>query len=130
MNTLLTAPEVAGVMTVEPLQAERNSNAAPLPIGQIALLSGVSEADLGALVEYGVLMPSEPETEPATFDAGYVAKLQRAAAMRQDLALDSHGFALALMFLNQITSLEAQLGNAQRELRDCRRLGATAHQRG
>ena len=120
MNTLLTAPEVAGVTSVEPLQAERNSNAAPLPIGQLALLSGVSEADLGALVEYGVLMPSEPETEPATFDAGYVAELQRAAAMRQDLALDSHGFALALMFLNQITGLEAQLIKSQHDLSDCR----------
>ena len=130
MNTLLTAAEVPVVTSAMPPQAERDSNAAPLPIRQIAQLSGVSEADLGALAEYGVLTPSEPETEPATFDAGYVAKLQRAAAMRQDLALDSHGFALALMFLNQITSLEAQLGNAQRELRDCRRLGAMAHQRG
>jgi len=130
MNTLLTAPEVPGVTSAVPPQAEHDSEDAPLPIAQIAQLSGVSEADLWALAEYGVLMPCEPETEPATFDADYVAKLQRAAAMRQDLALDSHGFALALMFLNQITSLEAQLGNAQRELRDCRRLGATAHQRG
>lgn len=109
---------------------ERDSTAAPLPMAQLAQLSGVSEADVWALLEYGVLMPIEPETEPATFDAGYVTKLQRAAAMRQDLALDAHGFALALMFLNQITSLEAQLAHAQRELRDCRRLGANAHQRG
>jgi hypothetical protein len=130
MNTLLTASEVPVATSAVLPQTANDSNAAPLPIGQLAQWSGVSEADLWAMVEYGVLTPTEPEAEPATFDAGYVAKLQRAAAMRQDLALDSHGFALALMFLNQITSLEAQLGSAQRALRDCHRLGAMAHQRG
>jgi chaperone modulatory protein CbpM len=91
-----------------------------LSIGQTAQLSGVSEADLLGLIEYGVLMPTAPEGEPHTFDINCVMKLQRASLMRQELALDSHGFALALMFLNQITSLEAQLHSAQCDLRDCR----------
>jgi chaperone modulatory protein CbpM len=94
-----------------------------LSIGQTAQLSGVSEADLLGLVEYGVLTSSEPETGPRTFDIGCVMKLQRAALMRHDLALDAHGFALTMMFLNDITGLEAQLHSAQCDLRDCRSLG-------
>ena len=101
-----------------------------LSIGQTAQLSGVSEADLLGLIEYGVLTPAAPESEPRTFDIGCVMKLQRAALMRQDLALDSHGFALALMFLNQITGLEAQLYSAQCDLRASRSLGAMEPLRG
>jgi chaperone modulatory protein CbpM len=101
-----------------------------LSIGQTAQLSGVSEADLLGLIEYGVLTASAPESEPRSFDIDCVMKLQRAALMRQDLALDSHGFALALMFLNQITGLEAQLHSTQCDLRACRRLGAMEPLRG
>lgn len=97
-----------------------------LSICQTAQLSGVSEADLLGLVEYGVLAPSAPESEPCTFDIACVMKLQRAALMRQDLALDSHGFALAVMFLDQITGLELQLHSMQRDLRDCRGLGTAS----
>lgn len=101
-----------------------------LSIGQTAQLSGVSEADLLGLIEYGVLTPTAIESEPRTFDVDCVMKLQRAALMRQDLALDSHGFALALMFLNQITGLETQLHRAQCDLRASRSLGAMEPLRG
>ena len=125
-------------MELEPKNAKRpalaNQPSHPettlLSIGQTAQLSGVSEADLLGLIEHGVLTPSAPENEPRTFDIDCVMKLQRAALMRQDLALDSHGFALALMFLNQITGLEAQLHSTQCDLRYCRSPGAMEHWRG
>ena len=113
-----------------PVADQSHPDAALLSIAQTAQLSGVSETDLLGLIEYGVLTPSTPESELRTFDIGCVMKLQRAALMRQDLALDSHGFALALMFLNQITGLEAQLHSTQCDLRDCRNQGVAAHQRG
>ena len=91
-----------------------------LSMAQTAQLSGVSEVDLLGLVEYGVLTPAMPDKEPHIFDSDCVMTLQRAALMRQDLALDSHGFALAVMFLNQITGLEAQLIKSQHDLSDCR----------
>jgi chaperone modulatory protein CbpM len=109
------------------LQTQATGQSGPdvtlLSIGQTAQLSGVSEADLLGLVEYGVLAPSEPETGPRTFDIGCIMKLQRAAMMRTELALDAHGFALTMMFLNDITGLEAQLHNAQCDLQACRSLG-------
>lgn len=113
--------------------AASHSNAlhgALLSVGQTAQLSGVSEADLLGLVEYGVLKPCSPEHEPLSFEIGCVMELQRAALMRQDLALDHHGFALTMMFLSQITGLEARLHHMQCDLRDCRSLEAMEHQRG
>jgi chaperone modulatory protein CbpM len=113
-----------------PSADQSHPDATLLSIGQTAQLSGVSEADLLGLIEYGVLTSAAAESEPRTFDIDCVMKLQRAALMRQDLALDSHGFALALMFLNQITGLEAQLHSAQCDLRASRSLGAMEPLRG
>ena len=118
------------------LGATKNINAPSCPevrllsIGQTAQLSGICESDLLSLVEYGVLAPTAPESEPNTFDIGCVMKLQRAAMMRQDLALDSHGFALAVMFINQITGLEAQLQSTRHELLDFQKQGLVAYQCG
>lgn len=83
-----------------------------LSIGQTAQLSGVSEADLLGLVECGALTPATPGNGSRTFDISCVMKLQRAALVRQDLALDSHGFAMALMLLDQLIKLEVQLHSA------------------
>ena len=120
-NEILRAPA--------PTPGQRCPEVALLSIGQTAQLSGVSEADLLGLIEYGVLIPNVPESEPRTFNIDCVMKLQRATLMRQDLALDSHGFALAMMFLNQITELEDQLHSTQCDLRNCRSLGLIEHQR-
>jgi chaperone modulatory protein CbpM len=113
-----------------PTTQQSHPEAERLSIGQIAQLSGVSEADLLGLIEYGVLTPNTPETDQQSFDISYVMKLQRAALMRQDLALDNHGFALTMMFLNQITGLESQLHSVQHELLNCRSLGAMDSRRG
>jgi len=101
-------------------------NGTLLSISQTALLSGVSVADLLGLVEHGVLTSTAPDKAPHTFDIGCVIKLQRASLMRQDLALDSHGLALAVMFLNQITGLEEQLHSMQRDPRGSQGLGTAS----
>ena len=108
-----------------------NAGCGPLlSVGQTAQLSGVSEADLLGLVEYGVLKPCSPEHEPLSFEIGSVMALQRAALMREDLALDYHGFALTMMFLSQITALEAQLHHLQRDRHDGRSLESMEPQQG
>ena len=80
---------------------------------QVAQLSGVSKTDLLGLIECGALTPAVPDADPHFFDISCVMKLQRAASVRQDLALDSHGFAMALMLFNQITKTEAALHSTQ-----------------
>ena len=112
---VLSAPIAPGAV----LTQLGHPDGARLSMIQTAQLSGVSEADLLNLVEYGVLVPAAPESQPSTFDISCVMKLQRAALMREDLALDNHGFALAMMFLNQITGLEEKLYRSECDLRDC-----------
>lgn len=79
-----------------------------LSMAQVGQLSGIADADLLALLDYGVLLPL-PDVEPAAFPIECVTLLQRADRLRRDLALDEAGFALAVMFVSQIATLEAQL---------------------
>jgi hypothetical protein len=105
---------------LRPLQAQRDfvNHAMTLSIEQVAQLSGVGTTDLRGLVEHGVLLPVMPGGEPWTFSLDCVMALQRADHLRRHLALDGHGFALAMMLLGQITGLEQQLGVANPGLRD------------
>ncbi len=92
------------------------SRVTTLALAQFAQLSGVGEANLEGLVDYGVLTPVTSEGESWAFDIGCVMTLQRAERLRRDLALDGHAFALAVMLLNQITALERQLCGARLEV--------------
>ena len=56
-----------------------------LSIGQTAQLSGVSEADLRGLIEYGGLAPSEPETEPRWFGSENCCSLALARVCKRDI---------------------------------------------
>ncbi|MCY7305551.1 MAG: hypothetical protein LH632_05270 [Rhodoferax sp.] len=87
-----------------------DSTAVKLSIEQVAQLSGVGIIDLRGLVDHGVLSPAMPDGEPWSFSLDCVMTLQRADHLRRDLALDDHGFALAMMLLGQIEGLEEELG--------------------
>lgn len=78
---------------------------------ELAQLSGLSQAELSELVEYGVLMPNHPQVTPWTFGAHSVVEVRAVCRLRNDFDLDSHSLALALLFLNRIRELEAQLRN-------------------
>lgn len=101
------------------LQADVVTDLTLLSMAQVAQLSGVSVTELSGLVDYGVLIPIAPESKPMAFNAACVMTLQRAETLRQDLLLDGHSFALAVMFLNQIAGLEVQLSSARTELCKC-----------
>ena len=93
---------------LQPLQEQSGlvNGGATLTMEQVARLSGVGTADLRALVEHGVLLPVTLGSEPSRFSLDCVMALQRAEHVRQDLALDGHGFALAMVLLSRITGLE------------------------
>lgn len=54
--------------------------------------------------------------QPLGFRTDSVAILLQAGHLRRDLALDNHAFSLAVMFLDQIAGLEAELGRVRAEL--------------
>lgn len=101
-------------------QGDAADKMATLSLEQVAQLSGVGAADLRSLVDYGVLTPVR---DPWTFRLDCVVTLQRADHLRQDLALDDHGFALAMMLLGQITDLEDELRTAQPKVHGLRAQG-------
>lgn len=101
------------VHTVELLngqtQGDVADNVATLSLEQVAQLSGVGTADLKALVDCGVLTPIKPVSACLAFRLDCVMTLQHADHLRQDLALDNHSSALAMLLLSQITDLESEL---------------------
>ena len=113
-------PTPVEVLPSSQLQADVVTDLSLLSMAQVAQLSGVSVTELSGLVDYGVLVPVALENKPWAFTAGCVMILQRAEALRQDLLLDGHSFALAVMFLNRITGLEVQLSSTRTELFKCR----------
>ena len=96
-----------------------------LSMAQLAQLSGVATDELDSLMEFGVLTAIRPELEPATFDIAFVMTLQRARRLREDLALDDHAFALAVMLLQQVADLEEEVRIVRSEAR--RHLAGPTH---
>ncbi len=91
-----------------------------LSVAEVSRLSGVSQEDLTGLVDFGVLAPLVSDQGPWAFNTECIPMLQRACTMRDDLALDSHAFALAVMFLQKISGLEAEQRSLKSELLLCR----------
>jgi len=93
------------------------TEAAMLSLTQLARHCSIDESDLLDLVDHGVLCPADSGSQPWQFSADCIGNLRRAQRLRQDLALDDHGFALMLMCLDRISGLEAGLHRLRSELR-------------
>lgn len=102
------------------LQSNVADNRVTLSLEQVAQLSGVATADLKGLVDHGVLTPVTPVSDPWAFRLDCVMTLQHTDHLRQDLALDDHGFALAMMLVSQITDLEGELRTTRPRLHELR----------
>ena len=87
-----------------------------LPLPELAELSGLSEAELRELVDYGVIAPVDPQAEPPVFRADCVVIARTACRLRTDFELDAPGLALALTLLGRIHDLEAQLREMSAQL--------------
>ena len=83
---------------------------------ELARLSGLSEAELRELADYGALVPNNPQGAEWTFSGDIVVTVQAAGRLRADLELDPHALALALTLINRIRELEAQVGNLRAQL--------------
>lgn len=80
-----------------------------LPVLQLAELSGLSEAEIHELVDYGAMAPIDPDATRRTFDARCIVTARTACRLRDDFDLNTHGVALALTLLDRVHDLEAQL---------------------
>jgi len=72
---------------------------------QIVNASGLSEAELTELVQYGALVPRDPSAAPLT-----------ASRLRRDFDLDAHGVSVVLSYVERIESLEKELRTLRAQL--------------
>lgn len=85
-------------------------------IAELERCSGLSQAELRELVDYGALAPNNPQGAEWTFSGDIVVTVQAAGRLRADLELDLQAVALALTLTKRIRELEAQLGDLRAQL--------------
>jgi chaperone modulatory protein CbpM len=83
---------------------------------ELAESSGLSEAELRELVDYGALVPTNLRSVQWTFSGDCVFAMRTACRLRNDFELDPHALALALKFIVRIRELEAQLRDLRAQL--------------
>ena len=87
-----------------------------LPVMQLAELSGLSEAEIHELVDYGAIVPIDPDAAQRTFDAQCIVAARTACRLRDDFDLNTQGLALALTLLDRVHDLEAELRDLRARL--------------
>ncbi len=83
---------------------------------ELVQLSGLSDTELRELVDYGALVPNNPQEAEWTFSGDIVVTVQAAGRLRDDLELDAQALALTLTLIKRIRELEAQIGNLRAQL--------------
>ena len=103
-------------MTIDHSGVPSPDEHAPLPLCDLADLSGLSEAEVLELVEYGVLAPAQQTAGQWAFSMRSITVARTARRLREDFELEVHGVALVLAYLDRIHDLEAQLCALRAEL--------------
>ena len=83
---------------------------------ELAESSGLSDAELRELVDYGALVPTNLRSVHWTFSGDCVVAVRTACRLRNDFELDPHALALTLKFVVRIRELEAQLRDLRAQL--------------
>lgn len=85
-------------------------------LAELAELSGLSEAELRELVDYGAVTPINPDSSPWVFNGKCLLTVRTACRLRISFDLEPHGVALIVSLLDRIHELEAQLGSLRAQL--------------
>jgi chaperone modulatory protein CbpM len=96
-------------MEIECIDAVWLEKQGEISVAGLAELSGLSEAALRELVEYGALVPLNPDDPAWMFPGHCVVTVQIANRLRHDFELDAQAQALALSLISRIHQLEAEL---------------------
>ena len=87
-----------------------------LAFEELCELSGLSEAELRELVDYGVLAPVDPDARRWAFGADRLIVARSARRLRQDFDLDPHAVALVVALLERVRDLEEELRDLRAKL--------------
>jgi chaperone modulatory protein CbpM len=89
-----------------------------IALTELAELSGIPEAELLELADYGAIAPIDPGAEPRqwTFTTKCLVTVRTACRLRESFELDPHDVALVVTLLDRIQDLEAQLRDLRAQL--------------
>lgn len=76
---------------------------------QLVSASGLPESELRELVQYGALVPRDPQAPAWTFEARWLVVARTASRLRRDFELDVHGVSVVLSYVERIEALEVEL---------------------
>jgi chaperone modulatory protein CbpM len=82
----------------------------------LAELSGLSEAEVLELVEYGALAPADETSGQWMFGVQSIWIARTAHRLRVDFELEPHAVSLLLAYLDRIRELEAQVRTLRAQL--------------
>lgn len=106
-------------MKIEITEAQWLDESGKLTLEELVELSGLPSEFLIELVEHGVLEPVEPRAAGDSrsgawhFSAECVIAVRAASRLREDFDLDANAMSVALMLVERIHGLEAQLQELQ-----------------
>ena len=106
-------------MKVELTDAQWLHEHAEISIEELAELSGLSAELLRELVDYGALVPINAqvpinvESAQWSFTADCIVAVRTVSRLREDFDLDANALSVALMLIERIHGLEAQLRELQ-----------------
>jgi chaperone modulatory protein CbpM len=103
-------------MIAPPQDAVRFDTVTEVTWTQLVNASGLSEAELTELVQYGALVPRDPSAAPLTFESRWLMVARTASRLRRDIDHDVHGVSVVLSFVERIESLEAELRRLRAQL--------------
>lgn len=83
---------------------------------ELVAASGLSEAELRELVDYGALVPVNPGEAQWIFSAHWVVTVRTACRLRDQFELDTSSVALALGLLDRIRLLELELNELRAQV--------------
>ena len=81
----------------------------PIALSDLADLSGLSQAELLMLTEYGVFSPADPAAANPSYPADCLVTARVAFRLRKDLELNLEGLALVLNLMQQMQALKTEL---------------------
>jgi hypothetical protein len=83
---------------------------------ELVELSGLSEAELRELADYGAITPVNPDSPQWVFKGKCLITVRAACRLRASFDLDPHGVALVISLLDRIHGLEEELGSLRAQL--------------
>ena len=87
-----------------------------LTMTELTELSGLTEAELRELVDYGCIAPVDPDSTQWIFKGKCVTTVRAASRLRESFDLEPHGVALVVSLLDRIDDLEAQLNTLRAQM--------------